>query len=49
MMAMYPEGVDMKRFSKEHWYSRGAVDASKEYGDKVLDTILVHLRACFKK
>jgi len=49
MMATYPEAVDMKRFSKEHWFSRDAVKADKKYGKEYFDVVLRHVRACLRR
>ena len=35
MMSLCPEGVDMKHFSDQKWYSQTARDATKEFGDAV--------------
>ncbi|MCM8777580.1 MAG: creatininase family protein [Candidatus Omnitrophica bacterium] len=40
MLAFCPEGVDMKRFTEEKWYSQGAKDASLEYGLAAKEMIL---------
>jgi len=40
MMAFCPEGVDMKRFTDEKWYSQGAKDASLDYGNRAKEIIL---------
>jgi creatinine amidohydrolase/Fe(II)-dependent formamide hydrolase-like protein len=44
LMALCPEGVDMKRFSGEKWYSRSAAQASPELGDKAREMVLAHMR-----
>jgi creatinine amidohydrolase/Fe(II)-dependent formamide hydrolase-like protein len=49
MMSLCPEGVDMKRFKDEKWYSRTARDATKEFGDTARERILNHLRSILKK
>jgi creatinine amidohydrolase len=48
MMSLCPEGVDMARFDDRNWFSRTAVDASKEYGDTATEKILRHLRTILK-
>jgi creatinine amidohydrolase len=48
MMSLCPEGVDMKKFDEEKWYSRTAKDSSKEYGDTAKVRILDHLRSILK-
>jgi creatinine amidohydrolase len=48
MMALCPEGVDMKKFSSEKWYAKGAADASLEYGNKAKDMILDGIRKALK-
>jgi creatinine amidohydrolase len=40
MMAFCPEGVDMKRHSKEHWFAQGAKDANIEYANAAKKMIL---------
>lgn len=49
MMSLCSEGVDMKKFNKEKWYSRTARDATKEFGDAARDKILIHLRNRLKQ
>lgn len=49
MMALCPEGVDMKRHNKEHWYAHSAKDAAKEYGDRAKAEILNGLRKILSK
>jgi creatinine amidohydrolase/Fe(II)-dependent formamide hydrolase-like protein len=44
MMALAPEGVDMKRLSAKTWYTRTAKQASAELGAKGRDMILAHMR-----
>ena len=44
LMALCPEGVDMKRFSDKTWYTRSAKQASPELGAKGRDLILAHMR-----
>ena len=44
MMALCPEGVDMKRFKKPKWYTRSASRASAELGRKGTRLILAHMR-----
>ena len=34
MMAFCPEAVDMKRFDESKWYSKGAKNASLDYGNR---------------
>jgi len=49
MMAVCPQGVEMKRVKDEHWYSRGAVKADKNYGRKFFNIILQNVRNCLGK
>jgi creatinine amidohydrolase/Fe(II)-dependent formamide hydrolase-like protein len=44
LMALCPEGVDMKKFSDSEWYSRSAAQASAELGTKARELILAHMR-----
>jgi creatinine amidohydrolase len=44
MMALCPEGVEMKRLSAKKWYTRSAKDASKKLGENGRDLVLAHLR-----
>jgi len=44
MMALCPEGVEMKRLSTKKWYTRSAKDASKKLGEHGRDLVLAHLR-----
>jgi creatinine amidohydrolase len=44
MMALAPEGVDMKRLSAKTWYTRTAKQASAELGAKGRDMIVEHMR-----
>ncbi len=44
MMALCPEGVDMKRLSAKKWYTRSAKEASRNLGEKGRDLVLAHLR-----
>ena len=46
MLSLCPKAVDMERHSPAAWYSRDAVDASKELGDKGRDLIVSHMRHC---
>lgn len=48
MMAFCPEGVDMKRFSENKWYSAGAKNASLEYGEAAKKMILAGMRDILK-
>lgn len=48
MMAFYPEGVDMKRFSEKKWYSVGAKKATIEYGLAAREMILKSMREILK-
>jgi creatinine amidohydrolase len=48
MMSLCPEGVDMDRYTDKPWYSRNAIDATKEYGDTATERILNHLRTILK-
>ena len=45
LMALAPEGVDMKRLSAKTWYTRTAKQASAELGAKGRDMILAHMRS----
>jgi creatinine amidohydrolase len=40
MMAFFPEGVDMKRHSQEHWYAQSAKDANMDYANQAKKMIL---------
>jgi creatinine amidohydrolase/Fe(II)-dependent formamide hydrolase-like protein len=44
LMALYPEGVDMKRLSAKKWYTKSAKQASAKLGAKGRDLILANLR-----
>jgi creatinine amidohydrolase len=44
MMAFCEEGVDMKRFSQEKWYSQGAKKASLDYGMRAKKNILQDMK-----
>ena len=44
MMALCPEGVDMKKLSTKKWYTRSAKKASRELGERGRDLILAHMR-----
>ncbi|HEY7766026.1 MAG TPA: creatininase family protein [Aestuariivirgaceae bacterium] len=44
LMALCPEGVDMRKFSGEKWYSRSAAQASPQLGVKAREMILAHMR-----
>lgn len=44
MMALCPEGVDMRRLSATKWYTRSAKGASPKLGAKGRDLILAHMR-----
>lgn len=44
MMAFCPEGVDMKRHSKEHWYAQSARDANLDYANAAKKMILDGLK-----
>jgi creatinine amidohydrolase len=44
MMALCPEGVDMKRFTSRKWYARSAKRASATLGRKGCELILAHMR-----
>ena len=49
MMALCPEGVDMKRFSDKMWYCRDAPKASREAGKKSWDLILGCMRRALEQ
>ncbi|MBL8995085.1 MAG: creatininase family protein, partial [Spirochaetia bacterium] len=40
MLALCPEGVDRRKLSTEKWYTRSAVEASREYGEEARSLIL---------
>jgi creatinine amidohydrolase len=44
MMAFCPEGVDMKRHNKEHWFAQSAKDANIEYANAAKKMILNSLK-----
>lgn len=44
MMALCPEGVDMKRLSAKKWYARSARQASADLGARGRDMILAQMR-----
>jgi creatinine amidohydrolase/Fe(II)-dependent formamide hydrolase-like protein len=44
MMALCPEGVEMKRLSAKKWYTRSAKQASAKLGAEGRDMILAHMR-----
>ncbi|MCM8769647.1 MAG: creatininase family protein [Candidatus Omnitrophica bacterium] len=44
MMTFCPEGVDMKKWKQEKWYSRQAREASLEYGQSARERILETMR-----
>ena len=44
MMALCPEGVDMKRFRRPKWYTKSAAQASADLGRKGTSLILAHMR-----
>jgi creatinine amidohydrolase/Fe(II)-dependent formamide hydrolase-like protein len=44
LMALCPEGVDLRKFSAEKWYSRSAAQASADFGGTARDLILSHMR-----
>ena len=44
MMALCPEGVDMRRLSPKAWYTRSAENASPELGTKGRELVLAHMR-----
>src|SRR5688572_20041092 len=44
LMALCPEGVDLRKFSAEKWYSRSAAQASADFGATARDLILSHMR-----
>ena len=49
MLSLCPEGVDMSKFDDTNWYSRTAINSSKEYGDTATERILTHLRTILAK
>ncbi|MCM8804198.1 MAG: creatininase family protein [Candidatus Omnitrophica bacterium] len=49
MMTFCPEGVDMKRFKEEKWYSREAKKASKDYGEKAKKEIVEKLKKLLRR
>jgi creatinine amidohydrolase/Fe(II)-dependent formamide hydrolase-like protein len=44
LMALCPEGVDLRRLSNEHWYTRSARQSSAELGHRGRDLVLARLR-----
>lgn len=48
MLAFCPEGVDMKRLSKDKWYCRESDTASLEYGNQAKELILAKMRTILK-
>ncbi len=48
MMAFCPAGVDMKRYSGDHWYAGGAADAEPEYGLAAKRLILKGMKKAIK-
>ncbi|EOR96793.1 Creatinine amidohydrolase [Arcticibacter svalbardensis MN12-7] len=44
MMAFCPEAVDMGRYSDEKWYSKSALNASLDYGNRAKTVILNHIK-----
>jgi hypothetical protein len=48
MMALCPDGVDMKLFSPGKWYCESAVNANVEYGNAAKQMILDRMRAILK-
>jgi len=48
MLVFCPEGVDMKKFDESKWYSKGAKEATVEYGEKAKKLILDGLRRALK-
>jgi len=48
LMALCPEGVDMKRLSAKKWYTRSARQASAKLGGKGRDLILAHMREALR-
>lgn len=44
MLAFCPEGVDMKKHNKKHWYAKAATEANLDYGNKAKDMILTSMR-----
>ncbi len=44
LLALCPEGVDLKRRVADQWYAQSAADASTELGEKGRDLILKHMR-----
>jgi len=49
MMTFCPEGVDMKRFNDTKWYSKSAIKASLDYGNRAKDIILRDLKKILAK
>lgn len=45
MMAFCPEGVDMRRHSREHWFAQSAQEANQDYAERAKNKILNGLRA----
>jgi len=48
MMVFFPEGVDMKRFRKEKWYSSKAQYANRDYGERAKKEIIEKLKEILK-
>lgn len=48
MMSLCPEGVNMEKFDDSKWYSKSAINSTKEYGDTATKKILVNLRKILK-
>jgi creatinine amidohydrolase/Fe(II)-dependent formamide hydrolase-like protein len=48
MMSLCPEGVDMEKFNDKNWYSKSAINSSKEYGDTATEKILENMRKILK-
>ena len=49
MISFCPEGIDMKKYKKEKWYSEEAKQASKEYGEEIKKEILNYLKKVLKR
>ncbi len=49
MLALCPEGIDMRRLSRKKWYCEASDQASIEYGKKAVDKTLAGMRAVLGK
>ncbi|OHB60180.1 MAG: creatinine amidohydrolase [Planctomycetes bacterium GWF2_42_9] len=49
MMAFCPEGVDMKRHSKDQWYAQSAKDANMDYANAAKKMILAGMKKALSR